>query len=198
MKLLIFLDTGIVGKLIHPLVPNDALFFLNSNNSDEKQSSVLKKSRAIEEMTESIECIAWLKHLLDNRSCVVGMSEVADYENRREHIRRIYSKKSSPEQKQNALKAIQKLDILKTSKRIGFFPVNLEEGDVMIKAAELWACARNNADNIFDADVIIAAQSVIIKSMGIGVVVATTDASDFNRLLKLEQIPARRWRDIII
>ena len=198
MKLLIFLDTGIVGKPIHPLVPDNALFSLEFNSSGKLQSNVFKKSKAIEEITESIECIAWLKHLLDNRSCVVGMSEIAAYENRREHIRRIHSKKSSHDEKQNALKAIHKLDVLKTSKRIGFFPVNLEKGDVMLKAAELWACARNNADNIFDADVIIAAQAAIIKSMGIDVVVATTDAGDFNRLLKQEQIPARRWRDIIM
>ncbi len=72
----------LVGKLIHPFVPNDALFSLNFNSSDERQFNAFKKSNAIEEITESIECIPWLKHLLDNRNCVVGISEIADYENK--------------------------------------------------------------------------------------------------------------------
>jgi hypothetical protein len=36
----------------------------------------------------------------------------------------------------------------------------------------------------------------VIKSIGIDVIIATTDTEDFNRLLKQHHIEARRWRDI--
>ncbi|EDX76414.1 hypothetical protein MC7420_4670 [Coleofasciculus chthonoplastes PCC 7420] len=40
----------------------------------------------------------------------------------------------------------------------------------MQEAAELWAFARNNSYVAYDADLIIAAQAVIIKSIGIDVI----------------------------
>lgn len=42
--------------------------------------------------------------------------------------------------------------------------------NVMQEAAELWAFARNNSYVAYDADLIIAAQAVIIKSIGIDVI----------------------------
>jgi len=66
----------------------------------------------------------------------------------------------------------------------------------MQEAAELWAFARNNSYVAYDTDLIIAAQAVVIKSIGIDVIIATTDTEDFNRLLKQHHIDARRWRDI--
>lgn len=170
METLIFLDTGVIGKLIHP-APTEKL--------------------------ESIQCNEWLERLLENK-LYAGFSEIADYENRREHIRRIQNPKSSLNEKQKAAQAIQRLDELKNTDRIGYFPVTGAEGDVMLKAAEIWAFARNNGYNVFDADVIIAAQAVVIKQVGIDVIIATTDPGDFNRMLKPYHIPARRWRDIII
>lgn len=115
---------------------------------------------------------------------------------RREHIRRIRDRKSGPEEKQKALKAIQRLDELITKKGVAYFPVTCEEGNVMQEAAELWAFAHNNSYVAYDADLIIAAQAVIIKRIGIDVIIATTDTEDFNRLLQQHHIEARRWKDI--
>ncbi|MEC4895955.1 MAG: hypothetical protein SAL07_23035 [Oscillatoria sp. PMC 1051.18] len=56
--------------------------------------------------------------------------------------------------------------------------------------------ARNNSWLAYDADLIIAAQAVVIKSIGIEIIIATPDTKDFNRLLKQHHINARRWKDI--
>jgi len=186
MSTLIFLDTGVLGKLIHPDVEQGKTRLAQNAESEVKES-----------ILEAIECTDWLTTLI-NEGYPVAISEIANYEARREHLRRISDRKSGLEEKQKAIKAIQKLDALITKKGVASFPVTCEEGNVMQEAAELWAFARNNsyvADD--DADLIIAAQAIIIKKIGIDVIIATTDTEDFNRLLRQHHIEARRWRDII-
>lgn len=184
MSTLIFLDTGVVGKLIHPLVDKGKNRLPQNSESEVKESII-----------EAIECKEWLEGLI-NKGYPAVISEIVNYEARRDCIRRIRDRKSRWEEKQKALKAIEKLDTLITKKGIAYFPVTCEEGNVMQEAAELWAFARNNSYVAYDADLIIAAQAVIIKRIGIDVIIATTDTEDFNRLLKQHHIEARRWRDI--
>jgi hypothetical protein len=184
MSTLIFLDTGVIGKLIHPLVDQGKIRLTQNAESEVKESII-----------EAIECIEWLENLI-KEGYPVAISEIANYEARRDHVRRIRDQKSKLEEKQKALKAIQRLDALITKKGIAYFPVTCEEGNVMQQASELWAFARNNSYVAYDADLIIAAQAVVIKSVGIDVIIATTDTEDFNRLLKQHHIEARRWRDI--
>jgi hypothetical protein len=184
MSTLIFLDTGVLGKLIHPDVEQSKTRLAQNAKSEVKES-----------ILEASECEDWLTTLI-NESTPVVISEIANYEARREHLRRIRDRKSGLEEKQKAIKAIQRLDTLITKKGVASFPVTCEEGNVMQEAAELWAFARNNSYVAYDADLIIAAQAVIIKRIGIDVIIATTDTEDFNRLLKQHHIEARRWRDI--
>ena len=184
MSTFIFLDTGVVGKLIHPLVDQSKNRLVQNAESEVREST-----------REAIECNEWLERLT-NEGYRVVISEIVNYEARREHIRRIRDRKSGLEEKQKALKAIEKLDALIT-KRVVYFPVTYEEGNVMQEAAELWAFARNNSYEAKDADLIIAAQAIIIKRIGIDVIIAPTDTEDFNRLLRQHHIEARRWRDII-
>jgi predicted nucleic acid-binding protein len=185
MSTLIFLDTGVLGKLIHPDVEQIKTRLAQNAKSEVKESSL-----------EASECDDWLTTLINENTPVV-ISEIANYEARREHLRRISDRKSRPEEKQKAIKAIQRLDALFTKKGVTSFPVTCEEGNVMQEAAELWAFARNNSYTAYDADLIIAAQAIIIKRIGIDVIIATTDTEDFNRLLRQHHIEARRWRDII-
>jgi predicted nucleic acid-binding protein len=184
MSTLIFLDTGVVGKLIHPLVDKGKNRLAQSPESEVRESII-----------EAIECKDWLEGLI-NKGYRVAISEIVNYEARRDLVRRIGDDKSRPEDKQKALKAIEKLEALITKKGVAYFPVTCEEGNVMQEAAQLWAFARNNSYVAYDADLIIAAQAVIIKRIGIDLIIATTDTEDFNRLLKQHNIEARRWRDI--
>ena len=185
MSTLIFLDTGVLGKLIDPDVEQGKTRLAQNAESEVKES-----------ILEAIQCTDWLTTLI-NEGYPVAISEIANYEARREHLRRISDRKSGLEEKQKAIKALQKLDALITKKGVASFPVTCEEGNVMQEAAELWAFARNNSYVANDADLIIAAQAIIIKKIGIDVIIATTDTEDFNRLLRQHHIEARRWRDII-
>lgn len=184
MSTLILLDTGVIGKLIHPLVDQSKTGLAPNAESKVKES-----------IREAIECNEWLEKLI-KEGYPVAISEIVHYEARRDHLRRIRDRNSSQADKQIAGKAIQRLDELITKKGVAYFPVTCEEGNVMQEAAELWAFARNNSYVAYDADLIIAAQAVVIKSIGIDVIIATTDTEDFNRLLKQHHIEARRWREI--
>ncbi|MCU0546456.1 MAG: hypothetical protein MUE44_30540 [Oscillatoriaceae cyanobacterium Prado104] len=185
MSKLIFLDTGVLGKLIHPDVEQGKIRLAQNPESEVKES-----------IREAIECTEWLDTLIDEKKYPVAISEIANYEARREHIRRIRDRKSGLKEKAKARKAIEKLEQLITKQGVAYFPVISKEGNVMQEAAELWALARNNSYVAYDADLIIAAQAVIIKRMGIEVIIATTDTEDFNRLLKPHHSAARGWRDI--
>jgi len=184
MSTLIFLDTGVLGKLTHPDVEQDKTMLAK------KAEITIKES-----IREAIECEEWLEKLI-KEGYPIAISEIVNYEARREHIRRIRDRKSGQEEKQKAIKAIERLDALITKKGVAYFTVTCEEGNVMQEAAELWAFAHNNAYIAYDADLIIAAQAIIIKRIGIDVIIATTDTEDFNRLLRQHHIEARRWRDI--
>ncbi|MEG4248213.1 hypothetical protein [Microcoleus sp. Pol10D4] len=184
MSTLIFLDTGVLGQLIHPDLEQIKTRLAQNAKSEVKES-----------ILEASECDDWLTTLINENTPVV-ISEIANYEARREHLRRISDRQSGSEEKQKAIKAIQRLDALITKKGVTHFPVTCEEGNVMQEAAELWAFARNNSYAAHDADLIIAAQAIIIKRIGIDVIIATTDTEDFNRLLRQHHIEARRWRDI--
>src|SRR5215207_708469 len=111
----------------------------------------------------------WLQRLLRS-GVAVRVPEIADYEIRRELVRAAKSK-GIPAAKS---KGIQRLDDLK---QLGYIPLTTE---VMLKAAEFWAFARQQgqptADNKeLDADVILAAQAIVMGSAGDDVVIATTN-----------------------
>ncbi len=157
--MIVLLDTGVLGLLI------------NSKPSDKNREEVR-------------QCNEWMENLLKNNIRIV-VSEIADYEERRELIL------------QNKLNNIQRLDALIS--RVGYFRITT---DVMREAAKLWAFTRKEgkqtADNkALDADVILCAQAIIAKSEGIDVIIATSDPGDLNRLLRNYYISARRWRDIL-
>ncbi|MDM8522523.1 hypothetical protein QUF80_04055 [Desulfococcaceae bacterium HSG8] len=121
---------------------------------------------------------AWMGNLV-RFGAIVRVPEIADYEVRRELLRA------------GKTKSIQRLNALRLL--IGYIPITT---DVMLKAAEFWAQARNQgqptADNkALDADVILAAQAFIIMSEGEEAVIATTNVSHLSRF-----VPAKVWNEI--
>lgn len=120
----------------------------------------------------------WLENLL--RSGIsLKVSEVADYEVRRELLRL------------NKEKGIQRLDNL--IDRLGYTPITRE---VMLKAAEFWADARKQGqptanNQALDADVILAAQAFTISNQGENTVIATTNVRHLTRF-----VPAKLWNEI--
>jgi hypothetical protein len=88
-------------------------------------------------------------------------------------------------------KGVERLDILK---RLGYIPLST---DAMLRAAEFWAQARQAGlatapDEALDADVILAAQAVIIgNSSENDVVVATGNVGHLSRFVRAEL-----WNDI--
>lgn len=156
---MILLDTGVLGLLI---------------NSQPSKSNI----------EEVKDCKSWLNKLLD-KGIIVTISEIADYEERRELIRC------------RNKKCLERLEEIRLETE--YFRIDTE---VMLKAAEIWAYARQKgqqaADNkSLDGDAIIAAQAVLAKIAGMSIEVATTDTKDLNRLLAPYLITAKRWRDII-
>ncbi len=120
----------------------------------------------------------WLQNLLRS-GCIVKVSEIADYEVRRELLRA------------NRFQGIQRLDLLKVT--IGFVPITTE---VMLTAAELWALARRQgkptADHkALDADVILAAQALLILQQGRETVIATTNVAHLEQF-----VSAQVWQTI--
>jgi predicted nucleic acid-binding protein len=126
----------------------------------------------------ALQCQQWLDSLLA-RNIGVILSEIIDYEVRRELLRA--NKRSS----------IKKLDLLKSE--LTYLPITTE---VMLKAAELWAKARNEgkptADNkALDGDVILAAQAVLVAGYGHEVIIATSNAKHLALFAD-----AREWQSI--
>lgn len=124
------------------------------------------------------EVKTWLQQLLQ-RGTAVMVPEIADYEVRRELLRA--GKK----------KGVERLDALKIA--IGYIPLTTE---TMLKAAEFWAEARRQGqptadDKALDADVILAAQAVIIGGRGDKAVIATTNVGHLRRFVE-----ARNWKEI--
>ena len=126
----------------------------------------------------ALQCQQWLNSLLE-RNVQVVLSEIIDYEIRRELLRA------------NKLSSIRKLDLLKSE--LTYLPITTE---VMLKAAELWARVRNEgkltADNkSLDGDVILAAQAILIANYGHEVIVATSNAKHLSLF-----VDAREWQNI--
>jgi predicted nucleic acid-binding protein len=130
---------------------------------------------------DAIRCQAWARDLLAS-SVLVVVPEIADYEVRRELIRK------------GAVASLARLDRLK----IGFdyTPITTE---VMLLAAELWAKVRQDgkptADNkALDGDCILAAQALTVAQPGDLVIVATPNVGHLSRV---PGIDAREWREIL-
>ncbi|MCA6623242.1 MAG: nucleic acid-binding protein [Pseudanabaena sp. M165S2SP1A06QC] len=122
----------------------------------------------------ALQCQQWLDILARNINVV--LSEIIDYEVRRELLRA------------NKLSSIRKLD-----SELTYLPITTE---VMLKAAELWARARNagkpTADNkSLDGDVILAAQAVLVAGYGHEVIIATSNAKHLSLFAD-----AREWQSI--
>jgi predicted nucleic acid-binding protein len=123
-------------------------------------------------------CKQWLSRLESNGDRA-AFTEIADYELRRELLRA------------GKTRGIQQLDQLKTT--IPYFPITTE---VMLKAAELWAQARNQgyptaSPEALDGDVILAAQAVILRSQGYDTIIATTNVGHLSRFTV-----AKTWQEI--
>ena len=128
--------------------------------------------------SEPRDCKAWLKTLL-HQGAAFYVPEIADYELRRKLLHLDLSQ------------AVARLDALKAA--IGYLPITTA---AMMKAAELWASARragiSTADSkALDADVILAAQTVLLAQLVNDPVVATTNVNHLGRFVE-----ARRWQDI--
>lgn len=114
---------------------------------------------------------------------IVCVPEVADYELRREYLRR-----------RNA-KSLDRLNSLSQDVAT-YVPLTTP---VMREAAHLWAQMRNQGTptaphHALDGDVILAAQAQgFLTSTGGPVIVVTTDVGDLSRLAD-----ARRWQDVPI
>jgi predicted nucleic acid-binding protein len=124
------------------------------------------------------EARAWLQALF-NAKLVVGISEIVDYEIRRELIRL------------NSRRALERLENLREQS----FIIPLTD-EVMHHAAELWAESRRHgvptaSDESLDADVILAAQTQLLLNYGHDVIIATTNTRHLSRF-----VPAQFWLDI--
>ncbi|WP_449417416.1 nucleic acid-binding protein [Phormidium nigroviride] len=124
------------------------------------------------------ECQLWLQSL-PLKGYIIVLSEIADYEVRRELIRA--GKKAG----------IKRLDELKSE--LPYRPLTTE---VMLMAAHLWADARRRgrptADSTaLDGDVILAAQAILEANEGNEVVIATTNVGHLSQF-----VDAREWRMI--
>jgi predicted nucleic acid-binding protein len=129
-------------------------------------------------MPLAVQCQEWFYTLFE-RGYEVILPEIIDYEIRRELLRA------------NKLSGIGKLNQLKSA--IIYLPITTE---VMLKAAELWAQARNQgkptADNkALDGDVILASQSILVANYGHEVMIALS-----NKKYLSVFIDAREWQEI--
>jgi len=122
----------------------------------------------------NLECYNWMESLLMS-GCQIIVPEIADYEVRRELLRA------------GKTRGLARLDLLKNT--LDYLPLTT---DVMLKAAELWAQARNQgtptADTkALDCDVILAAQT-----LAAGGIVATENVGHLSLFVE-----AKDWRDIL-
>jgi predicted nucleic acid-binding protein len=117
---------------------------------------------------KNIEIKTWLQISL-RANLIIKIPEIADYEVRRELLRA------------NKPKGIQRLNILKLT--LGYLPITT---DTMLRAADIWAQARQQGrptadDKSLDADVILAAQALLIREQGEDVIIATTNVAHLSR-----------------
>jgi predicted nucleic acid-binding protein len=121
------------------------------------------------------EIKAWLDAWLRSERSIV-IPEISDYEVRRELLR------------SNRVQGINRLDMLQAI--TGYAPITTQ---VMRKAAQLWATARNQgqptaSDSSLDADVILAATALTLSS---DVVIATSNVKHIGRF-----VSAKQWQEI--
>ena len=122
----------------------------------------------------NLECYNWLESLIIS-GCRVIVPEIADYEVRRELIRA------------GKTRGLARLDLLKNT--LDYLPLTTA---LMLKAAEIWAQARNQGTPTADAkaldcDVILAAQA-----LATGGIVATENVGHLSLFVE-----AKDWRDIL-
>ena len=123
-------------------------------------------------------CNQWMRAQL-SKGVRVLVPEIADYEVRRELLRA------------GKQAGVAKLDALKIMP--GYLPITTP---VMLKAAELWARARQMGrptahPQRLDADMIIAAQAALLIADGHEVIVATNNIAHLSLF-----VPAARWQGI--
>src|ERR1051326_3845953 len=127
---------------------------------------------------ENDACNEWSRRQLQ-AGVLVAISEIADYEVRRELLRA------------GKRRGLAKLDGLKNL--LGYLPITTP---TMLRAAEFWARARQMGrptahDLKLDADCIVAAQADLLRDDGHVVIVATSNVSHLALF-----VPAARWQDI--
>jgi predicted nucleic acid-binding protein len=113
------------------------------------------------------------------RDVEVTVSEIADYEVRRELLRA------------DKLRCLARLDLLQQT--LSYLAISTR---AMLTAAELWASARKRGrqsadDTALDADMILAAQGVLLVADGHDVVIATSNVRHLSLFA-----PAKPWREI--
>ena len=128
---------------------------------------------------ESILCFQWLQALLQGSENLVLIPEIADFEVRRELIRA------------NLPASVQRLDALQH--RLTYLPLTTA---AMRQAAIFWAQARNRGvktadDKALDVDMILAAQTELLRPLADAVLIATTNVGHVALFAD-----ARRWQDI--
>lgn len=127
----------------------------------------------------ALACSEWLEHMLDH-GVVVHVPEIADYETRREALRR---------RQDDSLRNLDEL-----AESLGLVPITTA---VLHRAAELWAQARQRgrptADPAaLDGDVILAAQAQLLSaSTGDEVIVPTDNLGHLGQF-----VDARPWQEI--
>jgi predicted nucleic acid-binding protein len=127
----------------------------------------------------TLSCQLWLNAQLQKGTIVI-IPEISDYEVRRELIRA------------GKMSGIRQLDQLKSA--LEYAPITTE---VMLRAAELWAKARQlgqpTADpSALDGDVILAAQSIVVAlEKQQSVIVATTNVGHLARFTI-----AQHWQEM--
>lgn len=125
-----------------------------------------------------LACNTWLDELLA-RGVQVALPEIIDYELRRELLR---ARKNT---------GLRRLDYF--AKKLVYLPLTTE---TMRLAAQFWARMRQvgmptATDDALDGDVILAAQAMMLHSLGEDVVVATMNVRHLARLA-----PAEHWDKI--
>jgi toxin FitB len=131
---------------------------------------------------ENLDCKSRIKSLVGNGILVV-VPEIIDYELRRTLIQ---GKKAS---------GLEHLDKVGSMGLI-YAPITTE---VMLKASQLWAWARNTNqstahENKIDIDVILAAQAIILaEETKETTIIATSNVKDIERYT-----PAKKWQEITI
>jgi predicted nucleic acid-binding protein len=124
------------------------------------------------------ECSTWLRGMLEGGHRIV-IPEICDYELRRELVRA------------DKQEGVKRLDALANA--LVYLPLDTS---VMRHAAQLWALARNEGRptasmDALDADVILAAQTLSLRSDDEAPLVATTNVGHLARF-----VDARTWREI--